>query len=285
MANSEMNTELLAQLQQLLAQLTGQLESGYDENGEPVTRYLDGVEAAWKPEKIFQIENGHPLDGGRDGHLNRPNRDMLACIMWLKGKMDEVAAAIPGTEQFETLVDELSQLDVTLLEEKLTYLQGYQTLTNRYAKDKFWVELFSAKNTLADVFEIAVEEAITGSDCIDVTDTVGIEPGTEYLISDSLGCEEITVTQKLTEHRIRTEEPLSRTYGEDAVIRRTSWSLPNFGSMGGDAVAQTGEVYWSVPITLAAIGREQAVYIGRDKEDGVLEIWMTRPRTGSSWNT
>jgi len=226
------------------------------------------------PEAIRMIMPGDPASGGPGSPENMQAEGLVFRTQWLKERVRELAETMPGTDEFQAILDELRGLDVTELRELLNYLFGFQELVNRYSNDRYWIELFNSRHTLAEIFNVGVREAIAGSDCVDVlTSTEGIVPGNEYLISDSAGSEKIVVLSVLNNLRFRTEEPLLRTYDADAVITRTNWHFPDFTSGGGLAIAPPGGIYWSRPITTGILANNQFLYIGRSRTIGTLTLY------------
>jgi hypothetical protein len=165
------------------------------------------------------------------------------------------------------------------------YLLGYQNLINRYKREKIWVELFNERYTVADIFEAHIEEAVEGSECIDVTtaeELAGIRPGLEYIIQDENGYEEITVLEVLDPapetFRFRINDVLSRNYGPDAIMTRTNIRFVDFANIdlsdiSGEAIAGPGQRYWSKPLDIVTDGQGGAVYIGRDYGAGALAVY------------
>jgi hypothetical protein len=237
------------------------------------------------PLEIRLLLNGMKADGGLAGIMNEQAIALAKRTAWLKARIDEVQGLIPGTEQWQELFNRLSELDVVELDEKLAYLLGYQNLINRYKREKIWVELFNERYTFADVYEAHVEEAVEGSDCIDVTtleELQNIRAGLEYLIQDANGYEEIMVSEVLEPapetYRFRINGVLSRGYAPDAVMRRTNvrfvdYANINLDDISGGAVAEPGQRYWSKPLDIVTDGQSGAVYIGRDYGAGSLDVY------------
>lgn len=263
---------LLASLSAQMASLQTILDSLIVESGSAgegaETEYLQAF-PEWAPEKIYKIKNGMPIT---DENANAAAIGLLKCIKWLGEKIEEVEGAIPGTERFEQLYDQLKELDVTTIREDLEYVRRRTELLNRYQKDKFWDELFSARNSFSDVQSYEVEEAVRGSDCIDLYDTSPLIVGRDYIIKDETGFEEIRVKEILTTQRFKVEDNLKRSYA-GAKLYRTTFAFADYENSGGLAYAHTGDTYFSKPIHLNASGLLQNVYIGRDTGEAVFKIY------------
>lgn len=258
-------SEQMASLQTLLDQMVVENSTSDDSTG---TEYLQ-AEAEWVSDKIYKIKNGMPIT---EDNANAAAIGLLKCIKWLEQKIGEVERAIPGTDRFEALYEQLKELDVSNIREDLEYLRRYQNHINQYAKDKFWVEMFSARNTLSDTQAYEVEEAVGGSECVDVFDTTPLAVGRDYIIKSAAGMEEIRVSEILTNTRFRTTKDLKRSY-HDAKLYRTTFAFADYEGSGGRAYASAGDVYYTKKINLNTLGLLQNVYIGRDVGDAIYKVY------------
>lgn len=263
----------MSSLQTILDRLT--VEGGASDTGG--TEYLDAV-PEWIPERIYKIKNGMPIT---QENANAAAIGLLACVKWLGEKLLKVEGSIPGTERFDELYKQLSELDVANIREDLEYYRRVTDLNNRYAKDKFWNEIFSSRNTLSDLRTITVIQAVGGSECVDVLDTSVLDLGCDYVIKSAQGQEEIRVAEILSNTRFKAEGDLKRSYS-NAKLYRTTFDFAAFDEAGGLAYAQPGDVYYSKKITLNATGVLQNIYIGRDDRGGVLDVYY-RDDSVSDW--
>jgi len=173
--------------------------------------------------------------------------------------------------------------DVNHMLRSITGQLTWNDLHNRYSRDKVHIELFYKDGvTMSSHLKIPVEEVVTGSDCIDVTDTRSLEVGLEYLLSDANGQEFVRVKEVLTKERFRTEEPVKRAYDPTGtVICLSNWTYDD--DRDGGAVAQTGQVYQSRNLEMVCNAKgEHSIIIRRDLGEGTLTVerW-----TGEGWVT
>ena len=227
------------------------------------------------PEDIYLFEQNDPVEGGPDGIDNLPIKQLTDRTEFLRQEIIRVSGLIPGTEEYQVLVDELRGLDVTQLEQRLRHTEKYIKVSNTYAKDKLFAELFTSRNTLASLHDVGVVLTVAGSDCVDLETTEGIVVGREYMIVDSETNHRrvVTVTEVLVENRIRIAGTLNRTYSQGSRLIRTSWELPNIGSENELAVARAGDIYWSVPIFMSSVGVEQHIFVTSDSGATLQLYW------------
>lgn len=171
--------------------------------------------------------------------------------------------------------------DVNHMLRSITGQLTWNDLHNRYSRDKVHIELFYKDGiTMSSHLKIPVEEVVVGSDCIDVTDTQGVEVGLEYLLSDANGQEFVKVKEVLSKERFRTEEPVKRAYDPTGtVICLSNWAYDD--DRDGGAVAQTGQVYQSKMLDMICNAKgEHSIIIRRDLGEGTLTVerW-----TGEAW--
>ena len=171
--------------------------------------------------------------------------------------------------------------DVNHMLRSITGQLIWNNLHNRYSRDKVHIELFYKDGvTMSSHLKIPVEEVVTGSDCIDVTDTQSLEVGLEYLLSDANGQEFVKVKEVLSKERFRTEEPVRRAYDPTGtVICLSNWAYDD--DRDGGAVAQTGHIYQSKMLDMICNAKgEHSIIIRRDLGEGTLTVerW-----TGEAW--
>jgi hypothetical protein len=160
-------------------------------------------------------------------------------------------------------------MDVSVLEDRVRYLLNLRDVEKRYVGEKLWIELFAAHRTVADVTDVEIEEAVGGSDCVDVISAAGLVVGAEYMVEDANGCEEVIVLEILSGRRLRTVTPLTRAYA-GGQLRRTTWQT--LGIDGISAKAGISAVYWSKPLSLGEQTVSNYIHILRDNGPGVLTL-------------
>ena len=171
--------------------------------------------------------------------------------------------------------------DISYMLSSITGQLIWNDLHNKYSRDKVHIELFNKDGiTISNHMKIPVEEVVTGSECIDVESTMGLEVGLEYLISDANGQEFVKITEILNNKRLRVAVPVTGTYSEtETTLCLSNWDYDDDRDSG--AVAQTGRVYQSRTLEMVYNSKtNSSIVIQRDMDSGVLKVerW-----SGTAW--
>ncbi|MEH0020897.1 MAG: hypothetical protein V6Z89_14675 [Desulfobacter sp.] len=136
------------------------------------------------------------------------------------------------------------------------------------AKKKIALELFYDSWTLLPGLTSTVVDAVAGDDSLDLDTTAGLEPGTEYVVFDGTHQETITITEILTQTRVRCADSLVRSF-TNAPIRRTSWEISD-----GKAAAGNGGIYLAPNLNLGNENQDKALVVRRHDNDTALSVYF-----------
>ena len=235
------------------------------------------VTAAWPDElkSVYEIKTSDPVEGGPDGIDNKPHKDLEKRTDYLLLEIARVAGLVPGTDEYEKLIEYLASLDVGILEGRIDYVREMLRAMGLYTDSKFWFEYFEPGEAEADLFDREVTEARAGSDCIDLTDTKGLKVGAEYHLHDSEHSETVVLLEVLDNERFRSVDPILYTYGPDARLTRTKWEFkPTEG------VAIPGAWYYSKEMQLG-YSTEKTLIVRRQDNAGTLAVYSRG--AGQTW--
>lgn len=226
-------------------------------------------ESANYPEAIYQIETHDPVVGGLDGISNIQARQLANRTSWLKTIADEVInargnsatlsarLAIPGGGTGGSGTEYGSGLERAV---KLDWI---------YSAYRIALELFMGGWTLLDTGQVPVVATVAGDESVDVSDTTLLGVGEEYVIFDDTNAETVVVSQILTPERFRAAGVLANTFGADAVIARTNWTLHE-----GWAVAGSEGFYFSQPIDVGSGAGPRALVLRRQDNDAEIAVFF-----------
>lgn len=227
------------------------------------------LNATW-PEalkSVYEIKTSDPVEGGPDGIDNKPHKDLERRTDYLLQEIARVAGLVPGTSEYEALIEYLKTLDVSIVTSRVDYIRTLLRALGLYTDSKFWFEFFERPEAEADLFDTAVEEAHAGSDCIDLVDTAGVKAGKEYYLYDDNHAETVVVLEVLDAERFRTVEPIHHTYSSSARLVRTKWSFkPTEG------VALPGTWYYSKEMQLG-YSADKTLIVRRQDNAGILRVY------------
>ncbi|MEH0020896.1 MAG: hypothetical protein V6Z89_14670 [Desulfobacter sp.] len=136
------------------------------------------------------------------------------------------------------------------------------------AKKKIALELFYDSWSLLPGLTSTVVDAVAGDDSLDLDTTAGLEPGTEYVIFDGTHQETVTITEILTQTRVRCADSLVFSF-TNAPIRRTSWTVSD-----GKAAAGNGGIYLAPNLNLGNENQDKALVIRRHDNDTALSVYF-----------
>ncbi|MEH0020894.1 MAG: SBBP repeat-containing protein [Desulfobacter sp.] len=136
------------------------------------------------------------------------------------------------------------------------------------AKKKIALELFYDSWSLLPGLTSTVVDAVAGDDSLDLDTTAGLEPGTEYVIFDGTHQETVSITEILTQTRVRCADSLAHSF-TNAPIRRTSWTVSD-----GKAAAGNGGIYLAPNLNLGNENQDKALVVRRHDNDTALSVYF-----------
>lgn len=168
------------------------------------------------------------------------------------------------------LVDNLSASDANSVAQALWYSWMFSGF-------KFALDLFVPNFTLQDDLSgVNVLEGIAGDDSIDVDDPNAIlKVGRDYILSDGVNSEQVTVTALLEDDRIRVSSALIHAYAS-GTLRRSSWIINTAHALAGN-----GQTYFAGPFSNFG-ERSKTLIIRRSDNDCILRCFY-RLDTEDSW--
>ena len=173
------------------------------------------------PEEIYQLKVKDKAEGGPDGILNQPLRELANRTRFLKGRIGEVEGKIPGTEEFTRIYQEIKSADVSKLATRVDHLErttGDMALVMdanmMYPQgDAYLVENFDNPDKV-DLTEVEVSSAISGDDSINVADVSNLVIGANYTLTDGINQEIVQIKS------ISTSTTTKRVILENAVVNQ-----------------------------------------------------------------
>lgn len=193
---------------------------------------------------IYQLETTDLAEGGPNGVMNTQAKELANRTVYLKQLCDQLAAAIPGTEQFDAIIQQLASLDVSKVERRTDHLErvvGDLALAldanMMYPDaDALVVENFDNPDQV-DMMEAQVISVVSGDDSIDLVDSTGIVIGAYYMLTDGEN-QEMIKTKSLHvaggTHRVILEAPVVNQYVSGrAKIYRSSVAIYDGKAWGG----------------------------------------------------
>lgn len=207
------------------------------------------AESAEWADGVYQLEENDVAEGGPDGILNQPHKDLAARTNYLKKLLEQLQATVPGTAEYESIMDQLKKLDVTALSHKVDHserLIGNLYLAIEMANidpdgyDGMVVETFDNGAKEIDQAVANVTSVVSGDDSIDVESSSGLIIGARYQLTDGEHLEEvqiksINVSGKI--NRVILESAVQKQYNEGrAKLYRSSAAIYNGRAYGGGNV-------------------------------------------------
>ena len=161
--------------------------------------------ADWEPD-IYQIESGDYPMGGRNGVANIQAAQLANRTKYLKGKHEELKAAVeaiqPGTDKYDELLAKIEALDTAKENNRINHLErlvGNAYLALEMANidpdgyDSMIVETFNDAASEIDQFVATVTSVVSGDDSVDVDDSSGLIIGAHYQLADGEHQEEVQI--------------------------------------------------------------------------------------------
>jgi hypothetical protein len=194
-----------------------------DENTR--VNYLDDTRpdtgtAEWA--KVREIAETDPVMGGTDGVDNEQAIALMKRTKYLKKVVEEVQAAIPGTEQYDDIIKRLAAIDIVRetrrtehLERIVAALMLELDAKNMYPDaDAIFVENFDNPDQI-DLTEVQVTSVVSGSNDIDVGSSDKLVIGGFYTLTDGENMELVqikAVNNAETTHRVILEADVVNQY-------------------------------------------------------------------------
>lgn len=165
---------------------------------------------------------------------------------------------------------------IGLLDSRVGTLEGDSSASVSTAVRLDWLyrnfmmvmELWTSHWTLLDPIALAVTGGVAGDDSVDVSTTVGLVAGQEYVLYNSQYQESVVVSEILTGTRFRTTTDLVHSY-TTAILKRC-----NFSFAGGVTTAAAGKLYYCGPLSLGHADQDKAFVIRRQDNDTVLRLYF-----------
>lgn len=160
------------------------------------------AESAEWADGVYQLEENDVAEGGPDGILNQPHKDLAARTNYLKKLLEQLQATVPGTAEYESIMDQLKKLDVTALSHKIEHserLIGNLYLAIKMASidpdgyDGMIAETFDGSADEVDQSVATVTSVVSGDDSVDVEDSAGLIIGAFYQLTDGEHMEEVQI--------------------------------------------------------------------------------------------
>jgi len=209
-----------------------------DENLKETTEYTEG---------IYQLKTNDLAEGGENGVLNTPLRQLANRTNFLKQRANEIEAKIPGTESFDRIYQQIASLDVSKIEKRTDHLERITgdlmlvlDANLMYPDaDAILVENFDDPDKV-DLAEVQVTSVISGDDSIDVVDAANLVIGANYILTDGENQEAAqikSINVSGTTHRIMFETPVINQYDASRTkLYRSSIAVYNGRAYGGGSI-------------------------------------------------
>ncbi|MDR3353937.1 MAG: hypothetical protein LBO21_02720 [Synergistaceae bacterium] len=181
------------------------------------------------PEHVKMIMPGEPASGGYGSPENTQAEQLVQRTAWLNQKIQLLQQSIPGTEEFQELVDaikreldRLSQISIGAVQYQVDHLERIVTdimlqleLNDIYPdSDGNVVESFRPPYQI-DLTKVKVLSAVKNDDSVDVENVSQMIIGANYIISDGIVQEAVQVKNVITSgdvSRIITTSALTQEY-------------------------------------------------------------------------
>ena len=155
----------------------------------------------WTP-GIYQLEENDVAEAGPDGILNQPIKDLAARTNYLKKLIEQLQSTVPGTAEYENIMNQLRQMDVGKLSRQVQHSERlisniYLTLkaNNLDPQGYDWALVEDFEDGAKDIDQslITVTSVVSGDDSIDVEDASGLLIGSSYQLTDGEHTEEVQI--------------------------------------------------------------------------------------------
>lgn len=224
-------------------------------------------------------------------HINDSLAAMNDALSALQAKIDALLGSLAGglsasefearvqaatQEAIDSVMSQLSDLDVTALQVQQAIIRKVMGQINAYGPDKYLFEYFDGDFSVADQFSRGGVVTVAGDDSVDISSTTDIVVGREYVIETPEKSVVVQVMDILSSSRFRCTEQIAYSLA-DATLRRTNWAFA-----GGQATATAGQVYYSKLISLDATSETKALVLRRTLSEAVLRLYY-RAADATQW--
>jgi hypothetical protein len=233
-------------------------------------------------EGIYQLETNDLALGGPEGIMNQQAKELATRTRYLKEKLEELAEAIPGTDEYNQIIEELKKLDVTSLAHRTDHLErlvGNAYLAFQMANidpdgyDGMVIETFDADAPEIDRAVTVVNSLVSGDDSIDVEDSTNLIIGAHYQLTDGERLEEVQVKSINVAgsiKRVILAENIKNQYAAGrAKLYRSSVAIYNGRAYGG-GTKSTDE--WPANETFLGALTPQPLDTGVDMTGAALNV-------------
>lgn len=197
-------------------------------------------------ENVRMVQNGDPTDGGESGPVNVMVKGVVDRTAYLKKTLDELAASVPGTEQYNALLQKIAALDASSENSRINHLERlvgnlYQDIQaagiDPDGYDNALFETFAGGADEIDQTVVTVKSVVSGDDSIDVEDSSNLIIGAHYQLTDGEKMEEVQVKSINVSgsiKRVVLYENVKNQYAEGRVkLYRSSIAIYNGRAYGG----------------------------------------------------
>ena len=204
------------------------------------------AESATWVDGIYQLEMNDLAQGGPGGIMNQQAVELASRTRYLKEKLEELAAAVPGTDEYNTIIEELKRLDVSAIAHRVDHLErlvGNAYLAFEMANidpdgyDGMIIETFDGRAEEIDSTVTQVVSIVSGDDSIDVADSDNLIIGAHYQLTDGEKLEEVQIKSINVSGNIKRvvlESNVKNQYNvERAKLYRSSMAINNGRAYGG----------------------------------------------------
>lgn len=159
-------------------------------------------ESAEWVENIYQLEKNDLAEAGPDGIMNQQPKELANRTAYLKKKLEELAATVPGSNIYDELLRRINALDAASEDYRINHLERlvgnlYQDIQaagiDPDGYDNALFETFSDGADEIDQTVVTVKSVVSGDDSIDVEDSSNLIIGAHYQLTDGEKTEEVQV--------------------------------------------------------------------------------------------
>ncbi len=197
-------------------------------------------------EGIYQLEENDLAQGGPDGIMNQQAKELGARTKYLKKKLEDLEKTVPGTEEYNKLLEEIKKLDISSLTRRTDHLErlvGNAYLALQMANidpdgyDGMIIETFDDNAPEIDQTVATVKSLVSGDDSIDVEDSSKLIIGAHYQLTDGEKLEEVQIKSINTSgsiNRVILMENVKNQYNVGRTkLYRSSTAIYNGRAYGG----------------------------------------------------
>ncbi len=200
---------------------------------------------SWE-EGIYQLEENDLAQGGPDGIMNQQAKELGSRTRYLKAKLEDLEKTVPGTEEYNQLLEEIKKLDISSLTRRTDHLErlvGNAYLALQMANidpdgyDGMIIETFDDNAPEIDQSVATVKSLVSGDDSIDVEDSTNLIIGAHYQLTDGEKLEEVqikSINTSGTINRVILMENVKNQYNVGRTkLYRSSTAIYNGRAYGG----------------------------------------------------